>query len=161
MTPTHKSAILQGTHKSAILTKSSIFIWHLVTFQELSTKKSACYRINSFLLSNQIFSNSCAFNNYIIEEIVKANERQWGNLLFKYRYIGVFYIIICANRCVLYLICSGEPPDVAFVIAHAASFLVLKSAFPKISIRTGNMLASMTHYNSRNNQTELVLHPDL
>ena len=46
-----------------------------------------------------------------------------------------------------YLICSGEPPDVAFVIAHAASFLVLKSARPRISINTGNMLASITACN--------------
>lgn len=42
------------------------------------------------------------------------------------------------------LICSGVPPDVALVIAQAASFLVLNSAFCRISIRTGKMLASMT-----------------
>lgn len=43
-----------------------------------------------------------------------------------------------------YLICSEVPPDVAFVIAQAASFLVRNSAFCKISISTGKILASMT-----------------
>lgn len=42
------------------------------------------------------------------------------------------------------LICSGVPPDVAFVMAQAASFLVLNSAFCRISMRTGKMLASIT-----------------
>ena len=49
-----------------------------------------------------------------------------------------------------YLICSGEPPEVAFVIAHAASFLVLKSARPKISISTGKIFASITAWNIHN-----------
>lgn len=48
-----------------------------------------------------------------------------------------------------YLICSGVPPDVAFVIAHAASFLVRNSAFCKISISTGKMFASMTAWGER------------
>lgn len=43
-----------------------------------------------------------------------------------------------------YLICSGVPPDVALVMAHAASFLVRNSAFCKISMSTGKMLASIT-----------------
>lgn len=42
------------------------------------------------------------------------------------------------------LICSGVPPDVALVIAQAASFLVLNSAFCRMSISTGKMLASIT-----------------
>lgn len=42
------------------------------------------------------------------------------------------------------LICSGVPPDVALVMAQAASFLVLNSAFCRISISTGKMLASIT-----------------
>lgn len=51
------------------------------------------------------------------------------------------------------LICSGVPPDVAFVMAHAASFLVLNSAFCRISMRTGKMLASITVWeeNKQNN----------
>ena len=47
----------------------------------------------------------------------------------------------------IHLICSGEPPDVALVIAHAASFLVLNSALPNISINTGKMLALITFWN--------------
>lgn len=39
---------------------------------------------------------------------------------------------------------STVPPDVAFVIAHAASFRVLYSALDKMSINKGNMLASIT-----------------
>lgn len=46
-----------------------------------------------------------------------------------------------------YLICSGDPPDVAFVMAQAASFRVLNSALPRISINTGKMLASITFWN--------------
>ena len=41
-------------------------------------------------------------------------------------------------------ICSGVPPDVALVMAQAASLRVLNSALPKISIRTGKILASIT-----------------
>lgn len=48
-----------------------------------------------------------------------------------------------------HLICSGVPPDVAFVMAHAASFLVRNSAFCKISISTGKMFASMTAWGER------------
>ena len=47
-------------------------------------------------------------------------------------------------------ICSGEPPEVAFVKAHAASLRVLNSAFPKISINTGNIFASITLYKKQN-----------
>lgn len=47
----------------------------------------------------------------------------------------------------VHLICSGVPPEVALVIAHAASFLVRNSAFCRISINTGNMLASITACN--------------
>ena len=43
-----------------------------------------------------------------------------------------------------YLICSGRPPEVALVMAQAASFLVLNSALPKMSISVGMMLASIT-----------------
>lgn len=43
-----------------------------------------------------------------------------------------------------YLICACVPPLVALVIAQAASFLVLNSAFLKMSINVGKMLASMT-----------------
>lgn len=43
-----------------------------------------------------------------------------------------------------YFICSAEPPDVALVIAQAASFLVRNSAVCKIFIRAGKILASMT-----------------
>lgn len=48
-----------------------------------------------------------------------------------------------------YLICSGVPPDVALVMAQAASFLVRNSAFCRISISTGKMLASMTAWEER------------
>lgn len=43
-----------------------------------------------------------------------------------------------------YLICSGVPPDVALVMAHAASFLVRNSAFWRISINIGKIFASIT-----------------
>ena len=46
--------------------------------------------------------------------------------------------------CKADLICSGVPPEVALVMAHAASFLVLNSAFCRMSISTGKMLASIT-----------------
>lgn len=42
-----------------------------------------------------------------------------------------------------YFICSGVPPLVAFVTAHAASFFVLNSAILKIFIKIGNILASI------------------
>ena len=42
------------------------------------------------------------------------------------------------------LICSGVPPEVALVMAQAASFLVRNSAFCRISISTGKMFASIT-----------------
>ena len=42
------------------------------------------------------------------------------------------------------LICSGVPPEVALVMAQAASFLVLNSAFCRMSMSTGKMLASIT-----------------
>lgn len=47
---------------------------------------------------------------------------------------------------VTYLICADVPPDVALVMAHAASFLVRNSAFWRISISTGKMLASITFW---------------
>ena len=43
-----------------------------------------------------------------------------------------------------YLICCAVPPDVALVIAHAASFLVLNSDLLRISTSIGTMLASIT-----------------
>uniref|UniRef100_A0A2M3ZMZ7 Putative secreted peptide n=1 Tax=Anopheles braziliensis TaxID=58242 RepID=A0A2M3ZMZ7_9DIPT len=45
-----------------------------------------------------------------------------------------------STRC---LICSTVPPLVALVMAQAASFRVLKSAFPSNSIMLGKMLASI------------------
>lgn len=48
-----------------------------------------------------------------------------------------------------YLICSGVPPEVAFVMAQAASFLVRNSAFCRISINTGKMFASITACRAR------------
>jgi hypothetical protein len=36
------------------------------------------------------------------------------------------------------------PPELVLVMAHAASFLVLNSPLPRMSIRTGKTLASMT-----------------
>lgn len=58
---------------------------------------------------------------------------------------------ICPGKRPLreYLICSGVPPDVALVMAQAASFLVRNSAFCRISISTGKMLASMTAWEER------------
>lgn len=53
------------------------------------------------------------------------------------------------------LICSGVPPDVAFVMAHAASFLVLNSAFCRISMRTGKMLASITVWEAEQEKQQL------
>lgn len=43
-----------------------------------------------------------------------------------------------------YLICSADPPEVAFVMAQAASFLVRNSAVCNILMRAGKMLASIT-----------------
>lgn len=43
-----------------------------------------------------------------------------------------------------YRIWTGVPPLVALVIAQAASFRVLNSDFPKISIRSGKIFASIT-----------------
>ena len=43
-----------------------------------------------------------------------------------------------------YFICSAVPPDVALVIAQAASFRVLNSALLKISTSIGMILESIT-----------------
>lgn len=48
------------------------------------------------------------------------------------------------HKLTKYLICSAVPLLVAFVIAHAASFLVLKSAVWSMVIKTENILASIT-----------------
>ena len=52
--------------------------------------------------------------------------------------------IIQLLKFIRYLICSGVPPDVALVTAHAASFLVLNSALLSISISIGIIFASIT-----------------
>ena len=46
--------------------------------------------------------------------------------------------------CTRYLICSGEPPDVAFEIDHAASFLMSNSAVARSWTSGGMMFASIT-----------------
>lgn len=56
-----------------------------------------------------------------------------------------------------YRICSGEPPDVALVMAQAASLRVLNSALPRMSISTGKMLASITHWRKHKNYYNLFL----
>lgn len=43
-----------------------------------------------------------------------------------------------------HLICSAEPPEVALVMAQAASFLVRNSATCRIVMRGGSRLASIT-----------------
>lgn len=50
------------------------------------------------------------------------------------------------NNIWSYLICSLEPPEVALVMAHAASFLVRNSATCRILIRGGSRPASITIY---------------
>lgn len=60
-----------------------------------------------------------------------------------------YYCVDINQRSLMYLICSGVPPLVALVMAHAASFLVRNSAFCKISINTGKMLASITACNEK------------
>ena len=50
-----------------------------------------------------------------------------------------------------YLMWSTVPPEVAFVIAHAASLRVLNSAFINISINRGKILALMTACKEPNN----------
>ena len=45
-----------------------------------------------------------------------------------------------------YLICSAEPPEVALVMAQAASFLVRNSATCRIVMRGGSRPASITIY---------------
>ena len=47
----------------------------------------------------------------------------------------------CVTR---YLICAGVPPDVAFEMAHAASFLMSNSAVCSSSSSGGMMLQSIT-----------------
>lgn len=49
-----------------------------------------------------------------------------------------------ATQVPTYLICSAEPPDVALVMAQAASFLVRNSATCRIAIRGGSRPASIT-----------------
>jgi len=68
-----------------------------------------------------------------------------------YREIEQWYRCLISNKFEFfllylstYLICSGDPPDVAFVMAQAASLRVLKSARPRMSINTGKILASIT-----------------
>ena len=48
-----------------------------------------------------------------------------------------------------YLICSGEPPDVAFEIAHAASFLISNSAFWSKLTRGAIISAAITACNKQ------------
>ena len=50
-------------------------------------------------------------------------------------------------------ICSGVPPDRALVMAHAASFRVLKSALASMSIRIGMIPASITNCNPKKRKT--------
>ena len=49
------------------------------------------------------------------------------------------------------LICCDVPPDVALVMAQAASFLVLNSALLRISTNIGMILASITACKKANN----------
>ena len=60
-------------------------------------------------------------------------------------------LLLVIDRTHKYLICSGDPPEVALVMAQAASFLVLNSALPRMSIKTGKMFVSMTLWNQRAN----------
>ncbi len=48
-----------------------------------------------------------------------------------------------------YLICSAEPPEVALVMAQAASFLVRNSATCRIVMRGGSRPASITIYDKK------------
>lgn len=48
-----------------------------------------------------------------------------------------------------HLICSAEPPEVALVMAQAASFLVRNSATCRIVIRGGSRPASITIWGAR------------
>ena len=54
-----------------------------------------------------------------------------------------------------YLICSLVPPEVAFVIAHAASFRVLKSADANICTKQGIILLSIMACEEKSKQNLL------
>lgn len=54
--------------------------------------------------------------------------------------------ILSACTFIFYLICSAEPPEVALVMAHAASFLVRNSATCRIVMSGGSRPASITIY---------------
>lgn len=57
----------------------------------------------------------------------------------------------------LHLICSAEPPEVALVMAQAASFLVRNSATCRIVMRGCRRSASITIYKQRNVQLVLYI----
>lgn len=61
----------------------------------------------------------------------------------KYKFYKLLEVHTCSTKC---WICSCVPPDVAFVIAHAASFLVLNSAVAIICISAGNIFSFKTAY---------------
>lgn len=56
-----------------------------------------------------------------------------------------------------YLICLLVPPEVAFVIAQAASFRVLNSALQRISTRAGMMFESITPWSDKKQPVITVL----
>ena len=57
-----------------------------------------------------------------------------------------------------YLICCSLPPEVALVIAHAASFLVLYSALQSTSTNDGIIFASITAYRKKMLQETFYTH---
>src|SRR6056297_2204841 len=64
-----------------------------------------------------------------------------GSLHTKRSHSGLMHP--CVTR---YLICSLEPPEVAFEMDHAASFLMSNSAVASSSTSGGTMFASMTDW---------------
>lgn len=66
------------------------------------------------------------------------------NNMYIVLHLALLTFLKISKKFLSYLICSGVPPDVALVIAQAASFLVRNSAFWRISIKTGKIFASIT-----------------
>ena len=57
--------------------------------------------------------------------------------------VSILQTLVLRGRSCTYLSCSGLPPDVAFVIAQAASFLILKSEVVKSRMIWGKIFDSI------------------
>lgn len=109
---------------------------------------------NLFCSLRKHFAAECFLNQYstteillqIISKSLIIKTSNWLKLLIWSADVIKWQWRDCQlnESCEANLICSGVPPDVALVMAQAASFLVLNSAFCRMSISTGKMFASIT-----------------